>query len=108
MAWLLYCRWAGALASLTRLMDLLGLYRLSREKFFFDTIYLAVIVWPLEGIARAAAWFDRVVLDGLVDLVGQVPRAIGDVLRWFQSGLTPSYALAMVLGLLFLLAAVLR
>ena len=108
MAWLLYCRSAGTLWWLTRLMRSVGLYRLSREKFFFDTIYLAAIVRPLEGIARAAGWFDRVVLDGLVDLVGRSPRAVGDLLRWFQSGLTPSYALAMVLGLLFLLAAVLR
>ena len=31
-------------------MAALGLYGLSRGKFFCDQIYRVVIVWPLEGL----------------------------------------------------------
>ena len=51
--------------------------------------------------------FDQYVVDGLVDLVGQVPRLLGVLFRPVQNGLVQFYALAMVLGLtVFLLALV--
>ena len=53
--------------------------------------------------------FDQYVVDGLVDLVGQMPRLFGVLFRPVQNGLVQFYALAMVLGLaVFLLALVLR
>ena len=46
-------------------------------------------------------------VDGVVDLVGQVPRLIGLVFRPIQNGLAQFYALAMALGVtVFLLAIV--
>ena len=54
---------------------------MSRGKFFFDQIYNVLVVWPLEGLARLAAWFDNHVIDGLVNLVGALPAALGRVLR---------------------------
>ena len=92
---------------LTRVMTALGLYGLSRGKFFFDQIYRLLIVWPLEGLARLDAWFDNHVIDGLVNLVGALPAALGTVLRPTQGGLLQFYALAMVLGLLVLIGALL-
>jgi NADH-quinone oxidoreductase subunit L len=80
-------------------------YRLSYGKFFFDELYLAFIVWPLRAIAQLAYWFDRWVIDGLVNLCGRVPTAFGGLMRSMQFGLMPFYALAMVLGTLVLLAA---
>ena len=86
-------------------MKLVGLYGLSRGKFFFDAIYLAVVVRPLEHVARLAAWFDRSVIDGLVNAVGGAPWLLGAMFRPLQSGLIQFYALVMVLGLLVLLGA---
>ena len=105
LAWFLYLGREAVLRQLTRAMDAVGLYRLSQGKFFFDQIYCVLVVWPLEGIARAAYWVDRYVIDGLVNLCGLVPVAAGATMRSLQSGLVPLYALAMVLGLLVLIGA---
>lgn len=86
-------------------LDLVGLYRLSHGKFFIDEIYDGLVVRPLRGLARGAAVFDRYAIDGLVNLVGLVPRVAGGMLRPLQGGLVPFYALAMVLGLLVLIGA---
>ena len=47
---------------------------------------------------------DRRVIDGLVNLVGKIPPAAGGVVRTLQTGMVQFYALAMVLGVLVLLA----
>ncbi len=95
------------IAVVARAMDRAGLYRLSHGKFYFDTIYKFLVVWPLEGIARLCYWIDRYVIDAAVDFCGIVPRALGASLRPLQSGLVQFYALAMVLGLLILIGSLL-
>lgn len=92
---------------LTKLMKLLGLYQLSFGKFFFDPLYNIFIVWPLELFARACAWFDNGFVDGLVNLVGWLPRWLGAALRPLQGGLIQFYALAMILGILIFLGVLL-
>ena len=94
-------------AALARLMNVFGLYSLSYGKFFFDPIYTLLVVWPMLGVAWLAAWFDRCVIDALVDLCGATPKMLGEALRPTQRGLIQSYALAMVVGLLVLLGALL-
>jgi NADH-quinone oxidoreductase subunit L len=79
-------------------------YRWSRRKFFVDEIYDWLVVKPLAGVAQLSYLFDRYVVDGLVNGCGHVPKAIGGKLRGLQMGLVPFYGLAMVLGLLTLLA----
>jgi NADH-quinone oxidoreductase subunit L len=106
-AWLMYVRAPQLQRRVVAAMEAVGLYRLSAEKFFVDQVYQMLIVWPLEGVARLAAWFDRWVIDGLVDLVGAVPRGVGALLRPIQAGLIPLYALAMLVGLLLLLGTLL-
>ena len=56
---------------LARAMQSVGLYQLSRDKFYFDPIYNLFVVWPLQGIANLAAWFDRNLIDGLVDFAAR-------------------------------------
>jgi NADH-quinone oxidoreductase subunit L len=56
-------------------------------------------------IAALCYWFDRWIIDGLVDLAGRVPAAVGYIMRGLQMGLVQFYALAMVLGMLILVAA---
>jgi NADH-quinone oxidoreductase subunit L len=93
---------------LARAMNLFGLYSLSAGKFFFDPIYDALVVGPMLAVARLAAWFDWHVIDRLVDLCGRLVLALGAAFRPLQNGLIPFYALAMALGLLALLGAMLR
>ena len=89
---------------LTQLMKKPGLYALSQRGFFCDEIYLLLIVWPLRGLAWLSAWFDRRVIDGLVNFLGLLPRARA-ALRPTQGGMIQFYALAMALGLLVLIGS---
>jgi NADH-quinone oxidoreductase subunit L len=92
---------------LTSLMKLFGIYQLSFGKLFFDPLYYYFIVWPLELFARLCAWFDDVLIDGLVNTVGLLPKGLGAILRPLQGGLIQFYALAMILGVLIFLGALL-
>ncbi|HVS40116.1 MAG TPA: NADH-quinone oxidoreductase subunit L [Gemmataceae bacterium] len=83
-------------------------YTASSHKFFIDEIYDAVIVKPMEGFARAMRWIDQNIVDGLVDLIGQVPRFLGQLFWPIQNGLVQYYALLMVLGLAVFLIALVR
>ncbi|HZN32452.1 MAG TPA: NADH-quinone oxidoreductase subunit L [Pirellulaceae bacterium] len=83
-------------------------YRLSRDKFYFDELYAALVVWPLSVLAAVLAWVDRWIVDGLVNLAGRVPVAIGSLMRPMQMGLVQFYALAMVLGMLMLILVTAR
>jgi hypothetical protein len=47
---------------------------------------------------------DRFFVDGLVNLVGKFPAIVGYLFRSLQNGMVQFYALAMVLGLIVLLA----
>ncbi len=92
---------------ITRAMDRIGLYRISYGKFFFDPLYFAIVVWPLQVFSRFCAWFDHNVIDFLVDLLGFIPKLIGSLLRPLQGGLVQYYALVMILGVLVLMIVLL-
>lgn len=80
-------------------------YRLSLGKFFIDEIYQAFVVWPVRALAAVCYFVDRWLVDGTVNLVGKLPGGIGWAARGLQGGLVSFYGLAMVLGLLSLIAA---
>ena len=86
-----------------------SLYYLSLNKLYIDEIYYAFIVAPLSALAVIFRIFDLYILDGLVDLIGVVPRFVGYLFRPIQNGLVQFYALLMVLGVAgFLLSVLLR
>lgn len=80
-------------------------YRLSRDKFYFDEIYDALLTRPLKAAASVAYAFDRWVIDGTVNLLGRLPIVLGGMMRSLQMGFIPFYALAMVLSMLILMVA---
>ncbi len=57
LAAFLYLGSRRTLEKLTKSMKRLGLYGLSQRGFYFDEIYLLLIVWPLRGLA----WLERLV-----------------------------------------------
>ncbi|HIA53373.1 MAG TPA: hypothetical protein EYN91_15005 [Candidatus Melainabacteria bacterium] len=83
----------------------IGFYQLSWNKFYIDEIYDWCIVWPLRGCAALSYFVDRWIVDGMVNLVGRLPVYLGSTMRSLQLGFIPFYALAMVLGLLILIAS---
>jgi NADH-quinone oxidoreductase subunit L len=107
VAYLLYVAQPSLVPVLTRSMALA--YEFSRNKFYFDEIYELLIVRPLTIIAHMCRMGDTYLLDGLVDLLGQIPAFLGYLVRPVQNGLVQFYALLMALGLAgFLLSVLLR
>jgi NADH-quinone oxidoreductase subunit L len=106
LAWWMYVRQPGAAAEVAQTIR--PAYMLSSNKFFVDELYSYFLVKPVMGFARFLRILDLQVLDGIVDLIGNVPRLIG-VLFWpIQNGLVQYYALLMLLGLTVFLLALVR
>jgi NADH-quinone oxidoreductase subunit L len=106
LAWWMYVRQPGAAAEVAQTIR--PAYMLSSNKFFVDELYSYFLVKPVMGFARFLRILDLQVLDGIVDLIGNVPRLIG-VLFWpIQNGLVQYYALLMLLGLTVFLLAIVR
>ena len=71
-----------------------GLYKSVYNKFYIDEIYLFItkkVLFNLVG--RPAAWFDKNVVDGLVNLTGNTTQAISEKIKKVQSGKVQQYAI---------------
>lgn len=107
LAYFLYVKSPAKATQLANSMK--GLYWFSRNKFYLDELFELIFVTPLTKLAQLAGLIDVYVIDGLVDLVGLVPAAIGQALKPLQNGLVQFYALLMALGVAgFMLAVLLR
>ncbi|MDR5694436.1 MAG: NADH-quinone oxidoreductase subunit L [Armatimonadota bacterium] len=97
LAWAVYLRGALRLANPT-------LSRVVSRKFYIEELYQILIVTPGRRIAQGLAEvFDPLLIDGVVNGVGVLVRAIGAGLRLFQTGYLRNYALVFLAGTLFLL-----
>ncbi|MCS7303764.1 MAG: NADH-quinone oxidoreductase subunit L [Thermoguttaceae bacterium] len=105
LAALLYLGPRTFLETLTQASSAVGIYWLSYRKFFFDELYQLVIVRPLSSLAHLCGWLDNQAIDGAVHGIGATPQTLGGLFRGLQMGFVPFYALAMILGLLVLLGA---
>src|SRR6185369_17225840 len=76
------------------------LYRASANKWWFDDINNLLFVVIGGRIAYGMAWFDRNVVDGIVNGIGAVTRRSGTDLARVQTGRVQNYALGIALGLL--------
>ncbi len=105
-----------------------GVYNFLWNKWYFDELYAGTVVFATMTISKVSAWFDRTIIDGLVNgvarvtvmgswiagwndnkivdgLVNWVARVIGwfgDTLREVQTGKVQAYIL-MALGAVVLL-----
>jgi NADH-quinone oxidoreductase subunit L len=73
------------------------------NKWFFDELYDAIIVFPIVTISRFL-WrgFDVNVIDFTVNAFGKVPMFIGGVARHLQTGRMQTYIFTMVVGVIVL------
>src|SRR5262249_46362066 len=107
VAWWMYVKQPAVPAKMAEAMP--GAYEMSRNRFYLDELYDIFVVKPLSGLAQFCRVLDAYVVDGLVDMVGQLPGFSGALFRRVQKGLVHFYALLMVLGVAgFLLAVLLR
>jgi NADH-quinone oxidoreductase subunit L len=77
---------------------------LLQHKYWVDEIYDALFVQPLWRLGQLFYAIDRIVIDGLVWLVGFVPQLSGFTLKLTtQRGHLQGYAGAMALGIVVIL-----
>ena len=69
-----------------------------------DNLYVFGWKHVLYVVAVVTAFFDRYIVDGLMNLLGWAGDKAGGALRRVQTGLAPDYVLALFLGLLALVA----
>jgi len=77
-----------------------GLYRFAYHKFYIDEVYSFItkkIIFNLIG--RPAAWIDRNIVDGLMNLLATVTARISAEIKGFQSGKVQDYALYFFAGI---------
>ncbi|MDD5543788.1 MAG: NADH-quinone oxidoreductase subunit L [Acidobacteriia bacterium] len=106
-----------------------GVYNTLLHKYYVDEIYDALIVnrgkdlgnalwafdrttidggvngsgWLTRFMADVSCWWDKWVVDGLVNVVGITVKIFSYPLRIIQTGFVQSYAFFMVLGLILLI-----
>ena len=79
--------------------SLSGLYKAAYHKFYIDEIYLFItkkIIFNLIG--KPAAWFDKNVVDGLMNAAGNSTQLISEKIKRFQSGKVQQYAIYFLVG----------
>jgi NADH-quinone oxidoreductase subunit L len=80
-----------------------GLYDAARRKFYMDEVYLFITKGFLFRFLGAfAAWFDRTVVDGLVNTFGVAAETGSESVSELQSGKVQHYAGWFVAGTLLL------
>ncbi len=82
-----------------------GPYRWVYNKYYVDEFYDSAVVSPVVDGSRELLWRvgDVRIVDGAVNGVGTVARAIGSALRLAQSGYIRSYAAWVVAGSILLI-----
>jgi len=129
VAYLLYCRKVLNPAEIGRQFS--GVYGFLVDKWRFDELYDFLFVRPahsvarwcqsfdkvvLDGILHGASslmvmvstwdrWFDERMVDGLVNLIGQVTGQAGRSLRVVQTGRLRQYVMWIAVGVVVLFAA---
>lgn len=79
----------------------------AENKWYVDEFYHFIIVTPLKIISHLFHWFDKLVIDGIVELFGGVPKAGSETLSpATQTGVLHDYALRMVAGVAVVLVVV--
>ncbi len=100
-------RTEAATARADELLPVFGpVARWARNKWYVDELYDFLFVRPLWVIAHILHLIDKLLVDGIVNGFGWLPRVIGNTLRPSQSGALHGYALGMAGGIAVLLLIV--
>ena len=70
-----------------------GFYTAVHNKFYMDELYLFItknIIFNI--IAKAAAWIDKNIVDGFMNLLADITAEISNIIKGFQSGKLQQYA----------------
>ncbi|MBE9239475.1 NAD(P)H-quinone oxidoreductase subunit F [Synechocystis salina] len=70
---------------------------------YLDKIYGATVVAAVAAIAKVSTWFDRYVIDGIVNLVSLVTIFSGSALKYNVTGQSQFYLLTILVGVALLI-----
>jgi NADH-quinone oxidoreductase subunit L len=101
LAWVMYKKPSALPDRISRSLG--PLYETAKNKFYIDELYLFVtqkILFNLVG--RPAAWIDKNIVDGLVNLTGNSTLRTSEAIRGMQSGKVQQYAMYFLVGLILL------
>lgn len=126
--------WYWPVLKIEKLESAFGwLAKLVENKYYIDEIYQFIIIRPMmvwawmlfmfdkwvidyvivNGVAYMSlvasalwGWFDRNVVDGLVNLVGWITKTFGGALRYVQTGVAQQYIFLLVVAVLIICGAV--
>jgi len=79
-----------------------GFGKVLANKWYVDEFYNAIIVRPLGLLAQFLVFFDKNIIDGIVNGVGRLVQYGSRQLRLMQSGQVGGYVLLMVVGIIVL------
>jgi NADH-quinone oxidoreductase subunit L len=80
-----------------------SLYKWTYDKFYFDELYLFVTKEIIfKRISAPFAWFDRHIVDGTMNLIGNSTVATAKRIKGMQSGRVQDYAFAFIAGAVIL------
>jgi NAD(P)H-quinone oxidoreductase subunit 5 len=66
--------------------------------FYVDQLYRVTVVGFVAMVSRFSAWFDRYVVDGIVNLVGIASIFSGESLKYSASGQSQFYLFTILIG----------
>lgn len=79
------------------------LYKSAYHKFYIDELYLFItkkVLFNLVG--KPASWFDRNIVDGMINLTGNATQKVSAGIRKMQSGKVQQYAMYFLGGVILL------
>ena len=99
IAWLFYMKESPVPQRLVN--GLGGIYKSAYHKFYIDELYLFItkkVIFNLIG--RPAAWIDRNIVDGFMNLLATITGEISFLIRKLQSGKLQLYAAYFFIGVI--------
>lgn len=72
------------------------------NRFYLDDLYNQLFGRGMQGIGVVVAWFDRNIVDGLVNFVSVVTLAGGEGLKYLETGRTQFYLLVVCISVIAL------
>jgi NAD(P)H-quinone oxidoreductase subunit 5 len=96
--WWCYCRSAVLIDRTPLKFPIPWIQELLTYDFYVEKFYEVTVVWTIYQMSQLVAWFDRYVVDGLVNSVGFATIFSSEGLKYGTSGQLQSYFLTIAIG----------
>jgi NAD(P)H-quinone oxidoreductase subunit 5 len=96
--WWFYCRTAVVIDRTPFKLSVPWIQELLTYDFYVEKFYDITVVWAVYQMSQLVAWFDRYIVDGLVNSVGFATIFSSEGLKYGTSGQLQSYFLTIAIG----------